>query len=203
MAKQLAALSKGDRKALARLGVAIGAQSVRLTELPSGPEGLRLRALLWCLGQGKPLPTSLPDGARCFAVEAGTPDALALALGFRVLRGKDGQRAAVRADVLEGFWQACRGLAAQGPFQPTARLAQRLGAGRDLLRTVLEGLGFTAQEGEGGPSYRRAGRARQSAGKRGSRQPKRPSDSPFAVLDGVVPSTGSDPQRRPRRRGRR
>ncbi len=104
LAEQLAALTKADRKALAALGVRLGGASLFMPKLQQ-PRSLGLRARLWAVRQGCPLPPLPSEGARTFdlAAYAEVPalEAFCHAVGYRRVARKNGTALAVRADVLE------------------------------------------------------------------------------------------------------
>ncbi len=206
--KQLAALTKRDRKALTALGVVVGAQTVRLATLANDERALARRALLWSLGHRKTQPPTLPGEVRCFTPREGQSEAFCLALGFAILRGAGGARVALRAELLDRFWQSVQGLAAQGPFKASSRLARMLGVEPAQLRVVLEGLGFAAAETADGLVFQRPARRKAGAAKRKGRPAApRPSagrpDSPFAGLDTALGLTGTSDSKPPRRRRRK
>jgi ATP-dependent RNA helicase SUPV3L1/SUV3 len=104
LAAQLKALTKADRKTLAELGVRLGAASLYLPKLQH-PRMVELRARLWAIRRGVPLPALPPAGAKIFDL-AGYKDVPAVeaychAVGFRRITRKDRTAFAVRADVLE------------------------------------------------------------------------------------------------------
>ncbi len=107
--EQLTALTKADRKALATLGVRLGAASLFLPKLQQ-PRMLALRARLWAIRQGCPLPALPLEGAKTFDLAAGPGETYANvpalesfchAVGYRRVTRKSGPALAVRADVLE------------------------------------------------------------------------------------------------------
>ena len=109
LAAQLATLTKADRKALAALGVRLGAASLFMPKLQN-PRMLALRARLWAVRQGCPLPALPAVGVKTFdlATEAGAayaglpaPEDFCHAIGYRRVTRKSGTALAVRADVLE------------------------------------------------------------------------------------------------------
>jgi len=109
LAAQLAALTKADRKTLAALGVRLGGASLFMPKLQQ-PRSLGLRARLWAVRQGCPLPPLPAQGARTFdlATQAGETyadvpalEAFCHAVGYRRVTRKNGTALAVRADVLE------------------------------------------------------------------------------------------------------
>ena len=104
LAEQMKALTKADRKTLAELGVRLGSASLFMPKLQH-PRMLDLRARLWAVRQGCPLPALPPAGAKSFDLKdhAGVPavEAFCHAVGYRRVTRKDGSALAVRADMLE------------------------------------------------------------------------------------------------------
>ncbi len=106
---QLAALTKADRKTLATLGIRLGSASLFLPKLQN-PRMLALRARLWAIRKGCPLPPLPPEGAKTFDLAQGPGEAYAdtpaleefcHAIGYRRVTRRDRSAFAVRADVLE------------------------------------------------------------------------------------------------------
>jgi len=214
VAPQLRALTRADRKALARLTIRLGVESIYMPPLMK-PAAQRLRALLWSAHTGRSLapppvgrvsyPLTLPLDS---ADEAGVR-----ALGFRLL----GDRA-VRADMLErfavGLRQALRdhatdaGTPDQGVAVP-ASLAPLLGVSQEESEILCQALGYRAWRDEAGVLRFRATKRRpaiQGAATPAASRPKgegqtetkadrhrriaranrRAADSPFAVLAGKI-----------------
>jgi ATP-dependent RNA helicase SUPV3L1/SUV3 len=158
-AAQVTALSGADRKALARLDVRFGTESVFLPVLLK-PAAQRLRALLWSLRHGLPVPP-LAIGRPAMMAEPGISADAFDALGYRVVGG-----VAVRLDILERVAAETRALARTGAAEPSRLLLSLLGLGLPAALAVMAGLA------------RRPGSRRP-----GSRRPAKVNpDSPFAVL---------------------
>jgi ATP-dependent RNA helicase SUPV3L1/SUV3 len=103
LAAQLKALTKADRKALAELGVRLGAASLFMPKLQH-PRMLGLRAQLWAVRRGCPLPALPQAGAKTFDLPSGGPGAgedFCHAIGYRRITRQDRSAFALRADVLE------------------------------------------------------------------------------------------------------
>ena len=178
VAGQRAALTGGDRQALARLGLRFGTETVYLDALLK-PRAAALRGLLWAVWRGEAVPAVPALGApRDPAISA---DAYA-AMGWRVL----GPRV-LRADRVERLAAAARRLARKGAFAATPDLAELAGAAIEDLAQMLPALGYRAVLGEGGVSFharpRRAGRTRpgERARQRRDEAPEA-ADGPFAKL---------------------
>lgn len=180
-AGQVAALSAEDRKALARLGIRLGTESIYMPALLK-PAPQATRALLWAARSGRPAPEP-PGGRVAVAVGADMPAEALDAMGYRVLGGW-----AVRADMLERFAAQVRALAREAPdgFPLPGELASILGLGPDAVAEVLEGLGFGRSDRDGRAVFQprrdhRQGRPRKPRSSRSR------GDSPFAVLRGMQP----------------
>ena len=138
VASQVAALRPTERKALSRLGVRFGTESVYFEPLLRA-DTTRFQALLWRVWQGRPVPR-LPSARRLakpIEVDPGLPPSFYAAIGLRTLEG-----IALRPDRLERLGAAARRLARQGPFAARAELATIAGVEPRALRGLLAGLGY-------------------------------------------------------------
>jgi ATP-dependent RNA helicase SUPV3L1/SUV3 len=213
VAKQVAALTRSERKALAALGVRLGRESVYLSALGS-QRATRLRALLWLVHQGLPpgrgglalvpVPTSAIPVAELddWLAEAGLPKGngharrdlvggFCRAIGYH----RPGRAAfAQRADALERLARQAHKLSAQGPFTASAALRKAGACGDEELAAILPELGFKRDPSAGELSFlphevfRRAKqkRARAKAARKKSDKNK---DSPFAKLQDLTTPT--------------
>jgi ATP-dependent RNA helicase SUPV3L1/SUV3 len=171
---QIEALGEDDRKALARLGIRYGVESVFLPALLK-PGTQRLRALLWRVHHDRP--STEPPGERVtVAAEPSVPPGFYEAVGYRVLGAK-----AVRVDMLERVAAEARRLARAGAFEAGPQLMSLLGVGPDDLAEVLAALGFRRRDQAGKVTF--LGPRRKPAPAR--RRAAEDSDSPFAVLRGL------------------
>ncbi|MDJ0949292.1 MAG: helicase-related protein [Alphaproteobacteria bacterium] len=190
IADQIAALGKADRKALAALGVRIGATSVYLTGLTREP-AVALRAVLWAAHEGRDAVPPSPAGPSSAAAE-GVPARFYDACGYRLIGGR-----AVRADRLEKLAGEARRLARQGPFAVTGSLKSAAGCDGAALIPLLTHLGYRMREDQGEPSFVPKGTPRKpSKDRAGESKRKKPRpaarrsrskrghdpDSPFAKL---------------------
>jgi ATP-dependent RNA helicase SUPV3L1/SUV3 len=104
LAAQLKALTKADRKTLSQIGLRLGSASLFMPKLQH-PRMLDLRARLWAIARGCPLPVLPPPGAKSFDLadhkDVPAVESFCHAVGFRRVTRKDGSALAVRADVLE------------------------------------------------------------------------------------------------------
>ena len=178
-ASQSAALAVADRKALARLGVRFGTETIYVESLLK-PRAAALRALLWAAWRGAPVP--MVPGLSAPRDPAVSEDAYA-AMGWRVLAAR-----LLRVDRVERLAAAARRLARQGPFVATPGLAELAGASVEELASILLALGYHAVRGEGGVSFHaRSRRAAEARGKARRRRRRREegapgADGPFAKL---------------------
>jgi ATP-dependent RNA helicase SUPV3L1/SUV3 len=140
VADQVAALEPEERKALSRLGVRFGTESVYFEPLLR-TDTMRFQALLWAVRQDRPVP-KLPPARRLakpIEVDPGLPPSLYGAIGLRVLEGL-----ALRPDRLERLAAAARRLARSGPFAARAELSAIAGVEPSGLRRLLGALGYRA-----------------------------------------------------------
>ncbi len=173
VAAQVAALTAGDRRALARLGVHVGRESIWLPGYGKPGVGA-LKRLLWAAHAGQPVPPGGRERRLSYRPDPGVPEACCLAAGYRLVAGL-----AIRVDALERLSQAASLLARQGPFAPTEALAASIGCGAEDLAPVLQAIGLRRRAARGQITF--------TAGRRGS------NSAPPAVADDGL-------QRRPRRR---
>jgi ATP-dependent RNA helicase SUPV3L1/SUV3 len=151
------------------------------------PAPVRLRAILWavCAGQPVPVPPRQVAGARDPALS----EAAYAAMGYRVL----GPRY-LRVDKLERLAAAARRCAAQGAFGPSPELAGLAGCSAKDLPAVMAALGYRVArekigEDEAIRFHRRANRAGSARRKRDAERARdacrgrgAAEDSPFAKL---------------------
>ena len=169
------ALSPGERRALSRRGVRLGAVTVFVPAmLKRGRPALG--GLLWALGRGAS-PSAPPPGAVSVAADPDLPVGYYGASGYRLFGSR-----AVRVDQVERLWLAIRRLARTGPVSPAPELQRIAGCKGDAFAEVLLGLGFAAVETSGGTAFapvreRRTDGPRPRTGKARVHEP-----SPFAAL---------------------
>ena len=177
VASQRAALDAGDRRALARLGVRLGTESVYIEPLLK-PRAAALRALLWAVERGA-CPPAVPGLAA--PRDPAVSEAGYAAMGWCVL----GPRV-LRVDRVERLAAAARRLARQGAFAATPELAQLAGASLADLASMLPALGYRAAVDESGVTFHaRPARAKRHGKparrrRRGREEPRE--DGPFAKL---------------------
>ncbi len=210
VAKQISALTRGDRRELAALGVRLGRNSVYLPALQT-KRAIRLRALLWLVhrgltggAEGAPAAAEMPaviasEDLSDWLAEAGAPlgngeagrdlvEGFCRAIGYRRLAKPAW---AVRADVLERLARAAHKLSAEGPFTANDALRKAGGCGDAELAAILPELGFEVDGAADQLTFlphaaaRRAKRRRGKA-KSASRRAERTADSPFAKLQDLT-----------------
>jgi ATP-dependent RNA helicase SUPV3L1/SUV3 len=138
--RQVAALSPLERKALSRVGVRFGTESIYVEPLLR-VDAVRFRALLWAVHYGRQVPV-LPSPRRLggpIELDPSLPPSFYPAIGLRVLADL-----AMRPDRLERFAAATRRLARAGPFTATDELAAIAGVKSGVLRRLLTALGYRA-----------------------------------------------------------
>lgn len=195
--KQVKALSASDRKALARLGIRFGVESVFMPALlKAAPQ--RLRARLWTARTGAAVGPALPEGRTSLSVDEDVPAGFYEAVGFHVLGAK-----AVRVDMLERFAAELRRLSREKVAILPPGLLTLLGATVDEAPAVLAALGYEVRVSEDGIAFKQLPRRRPERGDKGprrgkdargkgkpgkGRQPSRKDmeDSPFAILRDLV-----------------
>ncbi len=191
VAQQITALSPEESQALARLGVALGVETVFLPAMIK-PATAAIKTALWSVHAGRALPPPPQPNAVSIPADPARPADLELALGFRRL----GPRA-IRADRVEKLAAACRRLARQGAFAATPALRELAQCAEGDIAGVLKALGYRAEAGPGGITFaerrRKHAKRRKSAApeQRVARQDARATDGPFAKLGELV-------RRRPR-----
>jgi ATP-dependent RNA helicase SUPV3L1/SUV3 len=172
------ALDAVDRKALNRLGLRFGGESVYVEPLLR-PDAVRLRALLWAVQHGRTVP-DLPPTRRLgkpFAADPALPPSFYAAIGRPVVGGL-----AVRPDQLERLAATAARLARRGPFAAGAELLALTGVDPVELRGLLTGLGYRAVPSAGEESFvGRRRRHRDSVPPTTGRTPSR-DGHPFAKL---------------------
>jgi ATP-dependent RNA helicase SUPV3L1/SUV3 len=173
----LKSLDRASRRALARLGVRFGTETIYVEPLLAA-DPVRLRALLWAVWHRRaapPLPGARNRG-KAIAIDPDLPASFYAAIGRRVLGGL-----ALRPDRLERFAAAVRSRARSGRFAVDAELAGLIGAAPEALRGVLLALGYRAVI-EDGTEYFIARPRRRVLAQRLRAGAKPREDHPFAKL---------------------
>jgi ATP-dependent RNA helicase SUPV3L1/SUV3 len=178
VAAPLDALDMPGRRALGRLGIRFGRETIYVEPL-LGPEAVRFRALLWAVRHGRsipPLPGARQRG-KAIPVDPDLPASFYAAIGRRVLGGL-----ALRPDRLERLAAAVRGRARLGRFTGDGELAAIAGVRPEELRGVLLALGYRAVI-EAGAEFFIAKPRRRGTQVRGGSRPGPPREGhPFAKL---------------------
>ena len=151
VAREVAAATPEDRKALARLGVTLGRLALFVPALQR-PEATRLRARLFAVKQGRPAESS-PEGVPSVPNDPRQTAAFYLACGYLPA----GPRA-VRLDRLERVAAVVARLSRTGPFLPPGDLPSILGCPPPDVPAVLTAIGYVEREGR---FERRSSRSRR------------------------------------------
>jgi ATP-dependent RNA helicase SUPV3L1/SUV3 len=149
VAEQVAALTRGDRKALSSLGVTLGRLSVFLPGLLQ-PATILLRTRLFAVKRGGPSSDG-PQGEPSVPLEPSRPAAWYLASGYQ-----PAGRRAVRVDRLDRAAALVARLSRTGPFLPPAELPSVLGCPDTEVAGILAGIGYVERDGRF--EWRRRGR---------------------------------------------
>jgi ATP-dependent RNA helicase SUPV3L1/SUV3 len=178
VADQIAALEPAERKALSRIGVRFGTESVYFEPLLRA-DTMRFQALLWAVRHGRPVPR-LPSARRLakpIEVDPGLPLSFYASIGLCVLDGL-----ALRPDRLERLAAAARRLARQGPFPAGVELAAIAGVEARALRGLLVGLGYRTVIDAGRETFVARPQRRRETTKTSRRGPHTGAGHPFAKL---------------------
>ena len=135
----IAQLDADDRRVLRAKKIKLGPLLVFQPDL-NKPAAVRLRALLYCLANDKPLPAPVPkDGVVSQKIEADDIDKdFYQAIGYPVLGGR-----AIRIDMLDRVISAVYDNADKGQFKAQHQMAEWLGCGIEDLYAVLIEMGHT------------------------------------------------------------
>lgn len=149
VAEQVAALTRTDRKELARLGVTLGRLSVFLPALLR-PAQIRLRTRLFVVRRGGPKAPG-PQGEPSVPLDPALPPSFYLASGYQ-----PAGRRAVRVDRLDRVAALAARLSRTGPFVPPGELRSILGCTETEVSGVLTSIGYVERDGRF--QWRRRGR---------------------------------------------
>jgi ATP-dependent RNA helicase SUPV3L1/SUV3 len=178
VAGQVAALKPPDRKALGRLGVRFGTESIYFEPLLRAGTA-RFQALLWAVRHGRYVPT-VPSARRLakpIEIDPELPLSFYETIGLRVLDGL-----ALRPDRLERLAAAARRLARRGPFTPEPELAAIAGVEQSKLRGLVAALGYRAVICDGKETFVARPQRQRGAKSTGRRRGPVGEGNPFAKL---------------------
>ncbi|HVB17673.1 MAG TPA: helicase-related protein [Stellaceae bacterium] len=161
----LKTLDRPSRRALGRLGVRFGVETIYVESL-LGPDLLRFRAMLWAIRHTRAVPPvpGLRNRGKAIAVDPALPPSFYASIGRRVIGGL-----ALRPDRLERLVAAARVRARDGRFAADREMAALAGVAPENLRGVLLALGYRAVIQDGNEVFiatPRRGAARQGPGAR-------------------------------------
>ncbi|MHB1204776.1 MAG: disulfide oxidoreductase, partial [Rhodospirillaceae bacterium] len=177
--RQVATLTDGDRKALARLGVRLGVGQVFMPALLK-PAATALRAKLWIARhRDLPMPALIAPGRVTVPIAPGIARGFYLTCGFQPIGD-----AAYRVDMLERFAAEVRKLAREKTRLLPPALLSLVGANLAVAVPILQALGFRAKLTPEGVSF---GFRRKPAKPAAIAAPAA-SGSPFAKLKERMPS---------------
>ncbi|HEX3863756.1 MAG TPA: helicase-related protein [Stellaceae bacterium] len=178
VATTLKTLDVPVRRALSRLGVRFGIESIYVEPLLK-PEAVRFRALLWAIKHGRavpPLPGTRNRGKAIIA-DPRLPPSFYTAIGRRVLGGL-----ALRPDRLERLAALARTRARSGRFAADAEMAAAAGVAIEALRGVLVELGYRAVIEGAGELFITKSRRRDARGGQSAHHASPRDGNPFAKL---------------------
>lgn len=187
---QIAALSRDERRWLAKAGVKLGARHVYVPAVLK-PAATRWRMALWAVNAEGALPSLPENGPVSLHADPSAPKGFYAAAGYWVVGDK-----AVRVDLVERLLDVVRETGKSGaPIVPTgslvsmvglsqadfARLMVALGYRRTLVKPEADGDGSAEAAPTVAFKWKGGAAARRRAG-RDNRKPAETQDSPFAVL---------------------
>ncbi len=184
------AVTPENRKALRRLGVRIGAESVYVPVLIK-PRAARLRAMLWQVYKDEAIRPPPAPGLTSLIPDPNCNEGFYEASGYRLIGGQ-----ALRIDILDRLAVILLRLVRGGPFELSHEILSLLGLSADQALPVIAALGYRMRETPDGPRLARSKANRHPAGASAKRKPKQPQsaqkakprqipvdpDSPFAKL---------------------
>jgi ATP-dependent RNA helicase SUPV3L1/SUV3 len=138
--EQTNALSKVDRKALHKLGIRIGRESIYMPALLR-PAALHLRAVLWSAAKGIAVPPIPPPGRVSITPDPTLPCDFYEAVGFRLMGPL-----ALRIDIVERLaelaWDALQAKENSRGFAAEPAMLNLAGCGTADMQGILAALGF-------------------------------------------------------------
>ena len=179
LSPQIAALDDAGRRALAEVGVRLGALSVFMPAMLK-PARARCAGLLWWAWSSAGRPPPAPGSAVSMDRDPAVPDACYAALGLVPLGSQ-----AVRADIAERLAGRLRKAARKEPFAVDTGMLKLAACKRAKFDDILAGLGY-ATVGLGTDGLPRYGRSGTRPGRPAEKTRRRgrgvDPDSPFAKL---------------------
>ncbi len=171
--REIAGLSRADRKALRALGVHFGRHALYFPALlKPGPGALKV--LLWAVAEGlHPPPAPPPPGRTSVSLDEGLPDAYYAAAGFRPLG-----RLAVRIDVVERLSGLAWSRSRDGAFEAGPDFVSLAGCSNAEMEDVMKALGYRKVRTDDGRVLFAPKRKRHKPKPAQAPHP----DSPFAAL---------------------
>ena len=180
---QIRALDAAGRRALRRLDIRIGRESVFMPRLASGGS-VEARVLLWTLdrGLGEP-PAEIPPGRVSVPQAPEAPADFYRAAGYL-----PAGRLAVRVDIVERLAEQAWTLVRKGPFAPGPEMLTLAGCSTTDMAEILGRIGFRRQSVDGEDRFVMPRPRGRPAKPRKPNQPDRPNrlESPFAPLRALV-----------------
>ncbi|MFQ5619358.1 MAG: helicase-related protein [Rhodospirillales bacterium] len=174
---QVTALGRDCRKALRKLGVRLGRESVFMPALLK-PRAVEMRGLLWAVKEGVEDSAVPAPGRVSVPLAEGVPHRFYEAVGYRPL----GPRA-LRVDIVERLAERAWKLSRAGPFAAGPELLSMAGCGPEEMPGVLAALGYRAKGADGEVRYRPAPMRRRKGDQRRAREAAgRMAESPFSRL---------------------
>ena len=135
--RQIADMTRGDRRLLGRLDIRIGTHYIYLSSLLD-PRSVAVRAVLAGLRHGqRPLSAPPPPDARSLTLDDGAPRAVYASMGYPRLGGLG-----IRVDLFERLAALARERARQGAFELPVEACEWLGCDAEDLATILDDLGY-------------------------------------------------------------
>ncbi len=181
-ASQVEALGRDGRKALRKLGVRLGRESVFMPALIK-PRAVEMRGLLWAVKEGLGDSAVPAPGRVSVPLADGVPHRFYEAVGYRPL----GPRA-LRVDIVERLAERAWKLSRAGPFAAGPELLSLAGCGPEEISGVLAALGYRAKSADGEVRYAPAPLRRRKGNQRRAREAAgREAESPFSRLRNLAP----------------
>ena len=134
---QLKEMPDSDKPFLARAGIRIGTETVFMPELLK-PAAIKLRVMLYSIyNQDFPACGPPPEGRVSIDLVEGIADNYWLSAGYRRIGDK-----VMRVDMVERVAALVRTAARSGEFGITDEMLSLAGVGRDIMASMIVGLGF-------------------------------------------------------------